>query len=75
MSPRWTQKELIMVCNCKNCGNLVESPKNNSFKDIEHFCLVTGYFVTGIDKDSTKVKRYTPGGRELPCSWIPRSDL
>ena len=54
---------------CRNCEYLVESQKNNHYGDIEHFCLLTGYFTSGIDRDISKIKRYTPGGRELKCQW------
>ena len=54
---------------CRNCGNLIDYPTGNKYGDVHHFCLVTGYYVTSIDKDSTKVKRFTPGGKELHCLW------
>ncbi len=54
---------------CRNCDHLVDYQKKNHYGDVEHLCLVTGYFASGIDKDITKIKRYTPGGRELNCQW------
>lgn len=54
---------------CRNCGNLMEYPKNNRYGDISHLCLATGYFTSGVDKDIAKVKRYSPGGKELKCQW------
>ncbi len=58
-----------MIRCCRNCANLVDIPRKNSYGDIDHLCLATSYYTTGIDKDITKVKRYTPGGRELKCEW------
>ncbi len=60
-----------MKC-CDNCKNLIEYPKNNRYHDIVYLCLVTGYFVHGRDKDISKIKRYSPGGKELKCSWKPK---
>ncbi len=54
---------------CRNCKNLAEIPKKNNYGDINHFCLITGYFVSSIDKDTTKVERYSPGGKKLNCKW------
>lgn len=54
---------------CGNCKHLVSIPKNNRYGDMEHFCMVTGYFVHGIYKDRNSVKRYTPGGKELYCCY------
>lgn len=54
---------------CANCTHCVSIPKNNRYGDIEHFCLVTGYFLHGIKKDKNKVRRYTPGGGELKCRY------
>jgi len=58
-----------MIKCCRNCKNLVGFPKNNRYGDVDHFCIVTSYFVTGIDKDINKVKRYSPGEKELQCKW------
>ena len=57
---------------CRNCSNLVEFPRNNRYGDIDYLCRVTGYFASGIDRDVTKVKRYSPGGKELECRWVER---
>ncbi len=59
---------------CKNCMNLIECPRNNRHNDIDHFCMATGYFTHGIDKDITKVKRYSPGGKELVCQYRPKNE-
>ncbi len=59
---------------CRNCKNLVEFLKNNRYGNVDHFCIVTGYFATGIDKDINKVKRYSPGGKELQCKWEKKSN-
>lgn len=34
---------------CRNCANLIDYPKNNRYGDVNHLCIVTGYFATGID--------------------------
>lgn len=58
-----------MIKCCRNCHNLIEYPRNNKYKDIDYFCIMTGYFTSGIDQDITKVMRYSPGGKELKCEW------
>lgn len=62
----------VIVRCCNNCANLIDYPKNNSYGDVQHLCIKTGHFVTGADRDIIKVKRYSPGGKELPCSWKER---
>ena len=57
---------------CANCRYLVDFPKKNRYGDIGHLCTKTGYMTTGITKDADKVKRFTPGGRELICSFEPK---
>ena len=54
---------------CRKCRHLAAYPRNNSYHDVDYLCLKTGYFCSGIDKDITKVKRYSPGGRELKCEF------
>ncbi len=61
-------KKVEVRC-CKNCDNLISFPKNNRYGDVDYLCLVTGYLVSGVDKDISKVKRYSPGGKELECRW------
>lgn len=58
-----------MVECCMNCKHRVSIPKNNSYGDVEHFCLKTGYFLHGVNKDRHKVKRFSPSGRELKCEY------
>lgn len=58
-----------MVECCANCKYLVSTPKNNSYGDVDNFCLVTGYYLHGINKDRNKVKRFTPSGKELKCKY------
>ncbi len=58
-----------MVKCCNNCANIIPYSKNNSYGDADYLCIKTGYFVTGRDKDITKIKRCTPGGKELTCEW------
>ena len=61
-------KECDVEC-CENCKHMVEFPKNNSYNDIDYFCLVNGYFLHGIKKDRTTIKRYSPGGKALECRY------
>ena len=58
----------IVKC-CLNCGNMIEVPRNNRFGDVDRLCLRTTYLITGANRDVTKVKRYTPCGKELDCVW------
>ncbi len=64
----------MMVKCCRNCAHLIDYPRNNRYGDVEHLCIVTGYLTTGIDRDISKIKRYSPGGRELQCKWKGKSD-
>ncbi len=66
--------KIIKKC-CRNCKNLVAFPKNNRYGDVDYLCLVTGYFVTGMDKDISKVRRFSPGGKELNCQWAEKAAL
>lgn len=54
---------------CGTCKYLVDIPTNNRYGDVKYFCLVTGYFTTNIHKNRNKVKRFTPGGKELKCKY------
>lgn len=54
---------------CLNCRNCIPIPRNNKYGDIDYLCLVHTYFLHGVKKDITKVKRYSPGGRELECRY------
>lgn len=58
-----------MIECCANCEYLINYPRNNRYGDVDHFCAVTGYFTHGIYKDRNKVKRFTPGGKELKCEY------
>lgn len=58
-----------MIECCANCKYCIDEPTNNRYGDIKHFCLVTGYYTHGINKDRTKIKHYTPGGKELECKY------
>lgn len=57
---------------CNTCKHLLHYPKNNSYGDVEHLCVVTGYFVSGIYKDRNKLESHTPGGRKLECRYEKR---
>ena len=61
-----------MIECCANCRYLISTPKNNRYGDIEHFCVVTGYYCYGIYKDRNKLKHFTPGGKELECKYERR---
>lgn len=67
-SKKDSERGMIKKC-CRNCYNLIDYPKKNSYNDVQHLCIVTGYFTTGIDKDITKIKRFSPGGKKLKCEW------
>lgn len=54
---------------CNNCKYCIDEPTNNRYGDVKHFCLSTGYFLHGVDKDRRKVERYTPGGKKLECTY------
>ena len=54
---------------CNNCRYCISTPKDNKYGDIEYFCLATGYFLHGINKDRNKIKRFSPGGKELECRY------
>ena len=60
---------------CANCSNCIAVPKNNSYGDIDHWCLCTGYYLTGIHKDHRKVRRYSPGGKELTCDYRAKENI
>ena len=62
-------KNIDQIECCANCKNCYDYPRDNRYEDVDHLCIVNGYFVTGFRKDRTKIKRYTPGGRELECSY------
>ena len=61
-----------MIECCANCKHCIDFPKNNRYGDVEHLCLVTGYFTHGINKDRNKVKHFSPGGKELECKYERR---
>lgn len=61
-------KEIKKRC-CLNCKNLVQFPRGNSYGDIDYLCIKTGYFVVNVGADVKKIKRYTPGGKELVCCY------
>lgn len=58
-----------MIECCENCKYLAAYPKNNKYGDVEYLCIATGYFTHGIKKNRNKIRRFTPGGRELECKY------
>ena len=58
---------------CANCKHLLAYPKNNSYGDVDYLCPVTSYFVANRFADRNKVKRYSPGGKLLPCDYKPNN--
>ena len=58
---------------CANYKYLIDYPKGNKYRDVEHFCVITGYFTHAIHKEGRKIKRFTPGGRELECRYERKS--
>ena len=63
-----------MIECCANCKHCVSSPKNNRYGDIEHFCLVSSYYLRGVNKDRTKITRFSPGGKKLECKYEKREE-
>lgn len=63
-----------MIECCSNCKKCVSTPKNNRYGDVEHFCLATGYYLFGVNKDRNKINRYTPGRKKLVCSYERREE-
>lgn len=55
---------------CATCGNCIDEPVKNSYGDVRHFCISTGYYLHGIHKDRNTIKRFTPGGKELHCNYV-----
>lgn len=64
---------IIMASNmiecCANCKHCMPIPRNNSYGDIDYFCMVNSYYLHGINKDRNKVKHFSPGGKELKCKY------
>ena len=54
---------------CANCAYLMDFPKGNKYGDVEHFCLITGYYTHNIHKDRKTIKHFSPGGKELHCHY------
>lgn len=65
--------DMYIEC-CANCKNCLDYPRGNKYGDVDHLCIVDGYFVMGVHKDRTKVKGYSPGGRELQCKYERKTD-
>ncbi len=58
----------IIDC-CANCKHCLEYPRGNRYGDIDYMCAINGYYLRSINKDISKIKRLTPGGRELECRY------
>lgn len=54
---------------CANCKHCLEFPRKNRYGDIDYMCAINGYFMHSINKDISKIKHFTPGGRELECRY------
>jgi hypothetical protein len=54
---------------CANCKHRLDYPRNNKYGNVDHLCIISGYFIIEIYKDNRKVKGYSPGGRELECKY------
>ncbi len=54
---------------CQNCRYCLKFPRNNQYGDIDYMCAVDGYYHLNITIDRNKVRRYTPGGKELECRY------
>ncbi len=58
-----------MIECCANCIHCINYPRNNKYEDIDYLCIINGYFLNGINKERTKIKHYSPGGKELDCMY------
>ena len=54
---------------CASCKHCLEYPRGNRYGDIDYICAINGYFMHSINKDISKIKHFTPGGRELECRY------
>ena len=54
---------------CANCKHCLEYLRGNRYGDIDYRCAINGYVMHSINKDSSKIKHFTPGGRELECRY------
>lgn len=62
-----------MIECCANCQHCLSYPRNNRYGDIDFLCVINGYFLHGINKDKNKVKHFSPGGKELKCTYERRT--
>lgn len=69
-----TDSELNEVECCSNCKHCVDEETNNRYRDIKHFCLITGYYLHGANKDRNKIERFSPGGKKLECRYEKRDN-
>lgn len=58
-----------MIECCANCKHCVSMPKDNRYGDIEHFCLINGYYLHEVNRDRNNIKRFSPNGKELECIY------
>lgn len=54
---------------CANCRYRLDYPRNNKYGDVDYLCVISGYFMIDIYNDNRKIKRYSPGGKELKCRY------
>ena len=59
---------------CANCQNCVAYPKNNRYGDVDCMCLINGYYVGTVNKDRSKIRRFSPSGRELVCRYERKAE-
>ena len=57
---------------CYNCKHCIAIPRNNRYNDIDYLCEVNSYFIMDIHKNVSRIKHFTPGGRELECKYEPK---
>lgn len=60
---------------CRSCANLVPCPRNNRYGDVDYLCKATGYFVPGVDRDISKIRRYSLGRKELKCEYKEKQEI
>lgn len=63
-----------MIENCLNCQYCIPIPRNNKYGDIDYLCAVNEYFISNLKIDHRKIKQYSPGGKELKCTFKERKN-
>ena len=59
---------------CDTCAHLLAFPRKNAYGDVDYLCPISTYYVANRKADIHKYKKYSPGGRELPCHYKKKSN-